>query len=164
MFSIARSIRSLCFYARRARGGMAAVEFGLFAPVILLMMLGLIDFSMYIATRIELEQAVRAGAQYALRNPAGVTNITNSVIAATSDLTLAVTDVTVGAPVCECLDSGASNLCPDDLSYTPCPGDGSQPAEYVSVSASTIYDPMFLDLPTLTSNMTVTQDLTLRVR
>ena len=51
------------------RSGVAAVEFAIIVPVLLALTMGVIDFGMYIGTRIELEQALRAGGQYALKDP-----------------------------------------------------------------------------------------------
>lgn len=147
--------------SRLGRAGVAAIEFGLFAPVILLMLAGLVDFSMYIGTRIELEQALRAGGQYAIVNPGNGTEITNHVLAATT-LPLVAADVVVDPIFCECVD-GTASLCPGDGAYAPC-ADGIAPGIYVGINATTVYDPMFLDLPSLTSNMSVSQELILRVR
>jgi Flp pilus assembly protein TadG len=143
------------------KAGVAAVEFGIFAPIILLMFAGLADFSMYIQDRLELEQAVRAGGQYALRNPGNPTAIAGSVVSATT-LPITSANVSVSALQCECL-TGVTNVCTGDLNYTPC-ADGLAPAEYITIMATTIYDPLFLNLPTLTSNMSINQQLIMRIR
>ena len=140
---------------------MAAVEFALFAPVLLVILAGLVDFSLYIGTRLELEQAVRAGGQYAIRNPGNATAIANAVVAATN-LPITAANVSVGVPYCECL-SGVANVCKGVLTYTPC-ADGLAPAEYLTVTANTTYDALFIDLPTLSAGMSVQQELVLRVR
>lgn len=153
--------RSLLGHFLAQRRGASAVEFGIFAPIILLMLAGLVDFSMYIGDRLELEQAVRAGGQYALRNPGNSTAIANAVVAATN-LPITTADVTVGTPYCECL-TGVTNVCTGDVAYTPC-ADGLAPAEYLTVTANTTYDAMFIDLPVLAANMSISQQLVLRVR
>ena len=142
-------------------GGVAAVEFGIFAPIILLMFAGLVDFSMYIQDRLELEQAVRAGGQYSLLNPSNATAIASSVVSATT-LPITAANVSVSALQCECL-TGVANVCTGVLTYTPC-ADGLAPAEYITITATTTYDPLFLNLPTLTSNMSINQQLIMRIR
>jgi hypothetical protein len=143
-------------------GGAAAVEFAIIAPVLLLMIAGLIDFSFYIATRIELEQALRAGGQYALKDYKDTVTIEAAVKNATDLAPLTVTYDPTTDLFCECPD-GSSNSCPGDDSFAFCTGD-ILPAKFITISGSTTFDPMFADLPTLAENMTVSQQLTLRVR
>jgi hypothetical protein len=118
-----------------------------------------IDFSMYISTRVELEQALRAGGQFALKDPTDSTTITSAVQGATN---LASVSVTVGGLACECA-GGVTAMCKGSNNYALC-SDGSAPAAYITLSGSTTYDPMFLGLATFTSNMSVQQDLTMRIR
>jgi Flp pilus assembly protein TadG len=143
-------------------GGAAAVEFAIIAPVLLLMIAGMIDYSFYIGTRIELEQALRAGAQYALKDYKDSVTIVAAVKNATDLAPVTVNYNPATDSFCECPD-GTANLCPGNSSYTPCAG-GERPGLFITISGSTTFDPMFADLPTLAANMTVSQQLTLRVR
>jgi len=142
--------------------GVAAVEFGLIAPLLLLMVAGLIDFASYISTKIELEQALRAGGQYALLDFTDAATITSAVTDATDLTPLTVTYDPTTDSYCECPD-GSPRACPGDPSYTACSG-GERPGLFITIMASTTFDPMFADLPGLTSNMTLRQQLSLRVR
>ncbi len=141
------------------RSGVAAVEFAIIVPVLLALTMGVIDFGMYIGTRIELEQALRAGGQYALKDPTDTTTITNAIQGATD---LASVSVTIGGLSCECT-GGVSAVCKGESNYSVC-ADDSAPATYMTLSGSTIYDPIFVDLATFSANMTVQQDLTMRIR
>ena len=142
--------------------GAAAVEFAIIAPVLLLMIAGMIDFSLYIGTRIELEQALRAGGQYALKDFTDTTTITSAVVNATDLTPLTVSYDPATDSFCECPD-GTPNTCPGNSSYTACTG-GERPGLFITISGSTTFDPMFADLPGLAANMTVSQQLTLRVQ
>ena len=51
----------------RARRGIAAVEFALLAPLLILLVLGITDLGMLIHERVQLSQVLTAGAQYAFR-------------------------------------------------------------------------------------------------
>ncbi len=143
-------------------GGGAAVEFGFIAPILFLMIAGMIDFSFYIGTRIELEQALRAGGQYALKDYNDTVTIEAAVKNATDLTPLTVTYNPTTDLFCECPD-GSPNTCPGDTSFAYCAGD-ILPAKFITISGSTTFDPMFADLPGLAANMTVSQQLTLRVQ
>lgn len=138
----------------------AAVEFALILPILVLMTLAAIDFSFYIGTRIELEQAVRAGGQYALEDPTDTATITSSVQGATD---LASVSVSVGSLACVC-PGGATTPCRGDANYTRCTGN-IVPAAFLTISGTTTHDPLFFSyLPWFSANMTVQQNLTMRVR
>lgn len=144
------------------RSGAAAAEFALFTPIILAMTAGLVDYSKYIATRIELEQALRAGGQYALKNFRDATTIQSAITAATDLAPLTVAYDPATDSYCECPD-GSASLCPGHDNYLGCAG-GERPGLYVTIRGATTFDPLFADLPGLAGNMSVSQELTLRVR
>ena len=151
--------------SRRSAGdrrGVAAVQFAVIAPVLLLLTVGVIDFSLYIGTRIELEQALRAGAQYALKDYTNTATIIAAVTGATDLSPVTVTYDPAANSYCECSD-GIANACPGNDAYTMC-SNGDRPGRFVTITGSTTFDPMFTDLPGLSSNMTVTRDVTLRIR
>jgi len=139
--------------------GAAAVEFAIMAPVLLLLLLGVIDYAGYISARMELEQALRAGGQYALKDYTDSTTIEAAVSGAT-DIT--VTDITVGGLACECPD-GTSTYCRGDANYTTCAG-GEAPGGFVTITGSTTYAPIFAGLPGLSASMDIDQALTMRVK
>ena len=156
------------FFARRRllraamaeRSGVAAVEFALILPILVFVLLATVDFSLYIVTRLELEQALRAGGQYALDDFTDTTTITSAVLGATN---LTGITVTVGSLFCEC-PGGTSAVCRGQSNYTNCTG-GISPAAFLNISGTVTHNPLFFDyLSWFTSDMTVQQDVTLRVR
>jgi Flp pilus assembly pilin Flp len=89
---------------RDARG-VAAVEFAVMLPLLVLVLLGVLDLGQASEQTIRLEAAARAGAQYGLYFPEDGAGITQRVRDA---LPSGWTDITVAPPamVCECPASG----------------------------------------------------------
>ena len=161
-------------FRRGQTTGTAAIEFGIFIPVLVLMIIGLYEYSRWIGIEIELEQALRAGAQVAMAGPNSTTAAAvQGAVQAATDLSPAPTVyfefTTNSTPrtstpytACICPD-GTANLCPGASNYSNCTGDVS-PGYFVTIAAETTYDPLFADLPGLSANMPVWQELTFRVR
>lgn len=63
MFSL---LRRVAVRLARAEDGVSVVEFAATAPILALMLVGLVDFGMVIDRKMELANAVRAGVQYAM--------------------------------------------------------------------------------------------------
>jgi Flp pilus assembly protein TadG len=84
--------------------GIAAAEFALIAPVMLTMLFGVYDLGNAIQQRLQLEQAVRAGGQFALSWPDQTGGIAGAIKAALP-ATWADATIAVGAPVCYCKSS-----------------------------------------------------------
>ena len=66
---------------RREEGGATAVEFALFAPILFLVVFGIIDFGWAYSQNVDLRSAAREGARIAVVN-----EVTGEGAAATSDL------------------------------------------------------------------------------
>jgi Flp pilus assembly protein TadG len=81
----------------RSRRGIAALEFALVVPVLILLILATVDYGRAIAQSMRLSNAVRAGAQYALSFPDDVAGINARVTGALGGWT----DVSV-ATECQC--------------------------------------------------------------
>ncbi len=111
------------------RSGTSSLEFALLLPILLAMLVGLVDWGLAIDARIQLQSAVRAGAQYAMRMPTDTAGITAAVRAAASDRTLTVTNPVIW---CEC--SGSSTSCTSSCDA------GMQ--RFLSVSATQSYSPI----------------------
>lgn len=128
--------------ARDGRG-MAAVEFGLAAPLLLAALSPVIDVGLAFSQQIRLNQAADAGTQYASSNPYNsgtwATNVSNAVTNAT---TLALTP-TVGSETCGCPNSNNTAIVTSGYGTPPsCTGscsDGSSPGYYVTISARATY-------------------------
>jgi Flp pilus assembly protein TadG len=65
------------------RSGVAAVEFALISPTIILVLVGLIDLGGMIYTRFQLDASLSAGANYAMVNGASVNSTSASSLAST---------------------------------------------------------------------------------
>ena len=98
--------------------GIAASEFALVAPVLLLLALGTFDIANAVQTSIRLERAARAGAQFAAANSADMEAIRSRVIAAWPELT--TTDVALPSLACECAGTAVActESCPSGLVQT----------------------------------------------
>jgi Flp pilus assembly protein TadG len=72
---------------KRADAGLAAVEFAFLVPILLVLFSGIVDISQMLYAYYQLDQAVAAGAQYAVLNAANVTS-TNGASLATSIATV----------------------------------------------------------------------------
>ncbi len=109
--------------------GVAAAEFALIAPAILTLMLAAYDIGNAVQERMQLEQAVRAGAQYALSWPDDTQGITNAI-----NYALPWTPTTINVSLaCWCWSSSAGETessCP-----ATCPN-GSVNRSYVTLTAT----------------------------
>jgi hypothetical protein len=103
---------------RIGRRGIAATEFALVAPVLLLLLLGTFDAANLLQTSIRLERATRAGAQLATADSSNMTAIRNQVIAAWPELTQE--DVPLPVLACECagIAMACGESCAGDLVQT----------------------------------------------
>ena len=68
----------------RRRDGTSAIELALILPVIAAMIVPLADLGMAAFTKMEVQNAAQAGADYALKNASGTFNATNIGTAVTS--------------------------------------------------------------------------------
>src|SRR6185369_4201840 len=87
------------------RRGIAAVEFAIIAPVLLMLLGGVTDFGLVVAGKSQLANGLAQGAQYALLQGPGVTAATVKTVvqngSTRSGLTATVT-ATVTGPACYC--------------------------------------------------------------
>lgn len=98
--------------------GVAAAEFALVAPVLILLVLGTFDVATMVQTSIRLERAARAGAQYAVANSSDMAAVQAQVIAAWPELTTA--NVPLPVLACECAGTvvACTQTCPGGLVQT----------------------------------------------
>ncbi len=120
----------------RARDGVAAVEFALLAPTLVLLLAGAVSFGDALRVKVEVGNAARAGADWAALQGYNILKIQ----AAAQGATNLGANVTV-APVlslAECMDPSSSTPVLDPL-LTPCTSTGAPPGLYVTVTTSTVY-------------------------
>ena len=117
-------------FQRDERGGIV-VEFAIGVPVLLLLLSGAIDLGLALDQSSALQNAARAGAQYAMRFPADSTGIT---VAVQKSVTFDAATLTVTSnSFCECPQGGTANSC----LKSDC--GGQTPNTYVSVKVSMPY-------------------------
>jgi Flp pilus assembly protein TadG len=146
-----RSLRittSIGRFARRiaaAKGGNAAVEFGLIAPVLLGLLVPVADYGVYIYDDMQLHLAAQAGMEYAAHFGYDPTGITNATINAATPLDLTANDVTV-TQFCGCPDANYNvvvtpNCSGNTVPRPHCNNDPAQPivGVYVNVTATYQY-------------------------
>lgn len=122
---------------RRLRNddGNAAVEFALLVPVLILLVAGLIDFGRAYFTKMQLENAARAGAQYGLLHGSDDLATIQDVVRQASEVPTA--DLTVSTSTfCACPDGTAQNCVSGDCG-------GFKPGTYVTIGAQTAFVPVF---------------------
>lgn len=137
--------------------GLAAVEFALCFPVLLVALAGLGDFSLAYWTKGLLANSVAQGAQYALLTGPQVSTLSVRDIVR-QKLRLSVSDVDVSQPSCKCV-SGTPATARQQTCGVPCLS-GSLPGTYMTISARYTYtslSPLYSQLanPVLTETVTV---------
>ncbi len=150
---LSRALRGL-----RSRRGAVAVELALLSPVIMLMIVGAIDYGGALFERMRLESAARAGAQYALQNPGALDN-TAAIEQAVRDASSLVDPLSVSvvpSVFCECPD-GTAVACGGTC------GGGALLRTFVAVTVTENFSPMF-SYPGIASPITLTGRATIRVQ
>lgn len=144
-----------CFHAPlRDRRGSAAIEFGIIAPVLLVLLVGIIELGFAVRQSMQVQDAAEAGALYAGKYGWKPAEISAAIVHATGADNITASP----APVLFCGCPEATGIAPAACDAT-CPS--GDPAEhYIRVSASRPYSPILtiLDLPipdTLTGHATV---------
>jgi Flp pilus assembly protein TadG len=114
--------------------GVAAIEFGIIAPILVLMVVAAADIGMGFYRKIQVEGAAQAGAQWAIRNGFDTNAITNAVTSATSASSISVSP----APAQFCGCATGTNISSATCGTT-CPS-GVQVGTYATVSAQMTYN------------------------
>ncbi|MEO5375828.1 MAG: pilus assembly protein [Alphaproteobacteria bacterium] len=141
---------------RRSDEGVSAVEFALFTPIILLAVLGTLDFGQAIYNTAEIKNAVRAGAQYAYGNSSDTAGIEAAIRAAVVPNLDPSTVTVTTSQSCSCSDGTAVSC------SSTCTG-GKTPRLYVTINATTTYTTM-MSYPGVDNPMTLAGDSVVRVR
>src|SRR5438128_6628174 len=85
------------FFTRAASNtnGVAAIEFGVVVPILVLMVVATIDIGMGVYRKMQLEGAAQAGAEWAIKKGFDANRISNAVMSATSAPTISVSPAPV---------------------------------------------------------------------
>lgn len=124
--------------------GSIAVEFAIVAPLLILFVIGAIDYGTMMHGQSTLEAATRAGAEYAWANPTNTAGIQGAVTNyASFSPAVASKDVTV-TTFCTCSDN-TPVTCPQGTT-DPCPAAKAQTdtrvLSYVAVQATQSFEPV----------------------
>ena len=138
VFEILRSVGS----TRRNQQGTALVELALSLSVMILIMLGIVEFGRVIYTAIEVSNAAHAAVQYGASSSAAsadTTGITNAAMADAANVSgLSVTSVSTS---CTCANTAYTpSSCSDN---TTCRSNGTALVETITVNTQATYTPLF---------------------
>jgi Flp pilus assembly protein TadG len=140
-------------FSRGERKGGAAVEFAVVFPILVLLVIGVVDYGRVFYTSVTVANAARAGAEYGASNPPSSASDTVGMrVYAEADGIDAGTLVIAAQRYCEC--SGTANAC------VICSG-GAAPEVYVEVTASKTVA-MLIPYPGLPSTFSVSRKATFR--
>jgi Flp pilus assembly protein TadG len=141
-----------------ARSGVAAVEFAIIAPAVILMAIVTADVGLGIYCKMRVQNSAQFGTQYAVVHGYDATAITNAVMSATSFPGLSITP----APYQFCGCPTTSGIVTYDDCSSFCP-DGSSPGVYASVSTQGTYSTI-VPYPLFPNSYTFTTQATVRIQ
>jgi Flp pilus assembly protein TadG len=143
---------------RASRRAVAALEFALTAPFLLILLGGVTDFGFALWDKAKLADAVAIGAQYAYLNAGtGSASSVQTLVGTTSGLS--GSSVSVTGPTSYCLAGTPPALVSPT---TPC-ADGTAPGKYMTITASYAY-PAILPAYSMLSGKTLTESATVRIQ
>jgi Flp pilus assembly protein TadG len=114
--------------------GVAAIEFGIIVPILVLMTVAAVDIGMGIYRKMQVEDATQAGAEWAIKNGFDANAISNAVTSATSAPAISVSPVPVQFCGCAIGSSISAATC-----GAKCSG-GAKAGTYTTVSAQMTYN------------------------
>lgn len=148
--------RCITFLRLRGEQGSAAIEFGLAAPFLVLLMVAVTEVGTAAYQGMQVQNAAEAGAVYASKHGLNVPGITSAVVNATSGA--GITATPAPAQFCGCPSAGgiASVQC-----STVC-ADGIAPGYYIRISAQLSRAPI-LSIDGLALPATITGESVIRL-
>jgi Flp pilus assembly protein TadG len=154
------------------RRGVAAVEFAIIAPVLLLLLGGIVDFGLMMIGRSQLANGVAQGVQYALLiGPSVSSSTVNTMVkagAARAGIT-ATLSVQVTGPACYCVSGTPAALGTTSTAMsarytcTNTCANSTTPGVFMIIAASYTYAPL-MPLYSELSNSTISQSVTVRLQ
>lgn len=119
----------------RDENGIAATEFALIAPVLLLLLVGMIDFGLYINANMKLENTTRAAAEYVYQG-GDPDLLENDVLSEILDPVSYENTSIVTEYICACSD-GISISCGESCDS------GDYLRRFIEIRLNRAYEPMF---------------------
>lgn len=157
-FAAAIRKQALAYLSKdRGRSGLAAIEFAIIGPVIVIALICTCDLGLAIYHDMQVESAADAGAEYAALYGYDATKISNAVIASTSGFTINASPAPVQS--CDCPTNGGvtqvtcGNTC----------ADGTLAGTYVTVSAAGTYTTI-IPYPALPKSFALSSTTVVRVQ
>jgi Flp pilus assembly protein TadG len=152
-----KAFRHLLSRLRHARRGVAAAEFALIVPIMVVCLVAVYDLGRALQQQIRLNQAVEAGGMFAIYFPRDSAGMSSVVSAAVSSWT----NVTVATPSTACFCYNATTSVSTSVTCTfstrtDC-GGTSVFRRYISIGASRPVTPIFFTTMTTTSVSHVVQ-------
>jgi Flp pilus assembly protein TadG len=142
----------------RRESGSAIVELAVMAPLLLLLLLGIVDLGRYADTAIKVGNAARAGVQFGAQNEATAGDTQGMRNAATADAALSGLTAVAAPTFCQCADGTASTCQQGDCA-------SSHRLQWVQVTASGTFS-TGLDasiLPSALRSLTISQTAVMQV-
>ena len=137
----------------RAEAGSAFIELGLLFPVLLLLLLGAIDFARVYYASITLINAAEVGAQYGSRTVTASSDTSGMATAATNDASDLTGATATASQSCTC--SGTSQACNGTCAGTR--------HVWVTVNTSYTFSPLF-PYPGIPSSIQMTRTASMRAQ
>ena len=155
---MSRTLQNECTVprGRRKQTGQAATEVALISPVMIVMLLGTMDFGRLFFDAIGVAGAVRSGLQYATLKKDNATDTAGIVNAAQQDATNTNGVTVATTSYCECSDGSAISCA------LACPG-AVNPQLYVQVKATKTFHTM-VAYPGIPNSVNLSQQGVMRVR
>ena len=132
---------------RKDDRGVAAVEFALFAPILAISLVFLVDLGNYAIQRTDMESALRSGVQYFMNGGSDLDKAKNVVLASWTSKPDNATVVVERFCMCAAVEHACNTTC----------GDGTYPLSYSRIRAVAQYENILVE-------MTNNADQTVRVR
>ncbi len=142
--------------AWRDKAGGAAIEFGLVAPFLSLLIVATVEIGTGVYQGMQAQNAAEAGAVYASKYGFDAAGISNAVAAATADGGI----VAAPAPTQFCGCPSSAGITVMQCSST-CPG-GTAPGYYLRINAQITHEPL-LAIPGLAPLTTITGEAVVRI-
>lgn len=141
---------------RKTQGGVAAIEFAILSPLLVLLLIGLVEIGFASYEAMQAQSAAEAGALYAAKHGWDLTGIEGAVVNATG--ASGITADPAPQTFCGCPQTGGiiATSC-----NSTCPG-GSPPGQYVEIHASLAHQTI-LPYPGLPTPLVLKGKSTLRL-